>query len=253
MENAKAPAKEKRTFKSYWINFWYYHKFAFWFFVIFLVCGFLAFDPFSDHTEADYNVGLITTKNWTLQHQQRLARMLEAYADDLNGDGKVKVDVIYMLQPEDMNMLEISEYEAYRMKTYSTFEAGDTMLFLIDNFNLKTYGLAEQLFCRTDDYSTLPDDFKADENTFPLSDIGIPWQQVDGVSQHSYFSRSSSDMYFCYRAVVSALDEEGLERQANMIGMFKRLQNNEPYNAELLAQVLTDAQTEYTSSTTELH
>lgn len=246
MEREKYTLQEKRTFKSYWTNFWYYHKFAFWFFLIAAICVFLSFNPFGDNTKADYTVGLITSKTWSEQHQQRLEKMLAAYADDRNGDGKIKIEVSYILQPEDSSVLEPAEFEAYRMKLFSTFEAGDVMIFLVDGYNLRFYGVGEQLFCRLDDYSTLPED--VDVEKFPLEDVGIPWKELNGVNQHAYFSRSTSKMYFCFRAIVPALKEESLERREAEFPMFQRLQNNTPADPELLAQVLADIEKEYAAA-----
>jgi hypothetical protein len=253
--NENKKTAEQRTFKSLWENFWYYHKFAFWFFLIMLICVFFAFDPFGDHTKPDYQIALLTEKSWTPQHQNRLQKLLEQYGDDLNGDGKVVVKLNYMLQPKDSSAMELSEYEAYKLKVISSFEGGDTMIYLVDDFNLRNYGVVEGLFSVLEDYSTLPENDKITDTEvleFDLEQIGIPWQNLSGVNRHPFFCRSKTKLYFCFRAIVPAMDEDAIElRKATMV-MFERIRNNQPRDPEALEQLLKDSEYEYTSSTAAL-
>lgn len=253
--NENVKTAEQRTFKSRWENFWFYHKFAFWFFLIMGICVFFAFDPFGDHTKPDYNIGLITEKSWTPQHQNRLKNLLEMYGEDLNGDGKVVVNLTYMLQPQDSSSMELTEYETYKMKVYSSFEGGDTMIYLLDDYNLRNYGVVERLFSRMDDYSTLPenDELTSEEvDAFDLEQIGIPWQNVSGVNRHPFFCRSKTKLYFCIRSVVPAMDDDAIELRDATMAMFERIRNNQPRDPEALEQLLKDSEYEYTSSTAAL-
>ncbi len=253
--NENKKTAEQRTFKSRWENFWYYHKFGFWVFFILLVCTILAFDPFGDHTKPDYQIALLTEKSWTPQHQNRLKKLLEQYGDDLNGDGKVVVNLTYMLQPKDSSAMELSEYEAYKLKVISSFEGGDTMIYLVDDFNLRNYGVAERLFSVLDDYSTLPedDDLTDDEiMAFDLERIGVPWQNVSGINRHPFFCRSQTKLYFCIRSIVPAMDDDAIQLREATMAMFERIRNNQPRDPEALEQLLKDSEYEYTSSTAAL-
>ena len=82
-----------RTPRSRWENFWYHYKWAFWgclFGVVVLtvlVVQLVTRDP------ADYTV-LLVTKNAYMDEQLRAMEMvMTPYGRDLDGDGKVEVDV----------------------------------------------------------------------------------------------------------------------------------------------------------------
>ena len=121
-------AKEKRA------NWWWYNKrivLAVSFFVI--VIGVSVFSALSQ-AKPDYTVAIMTEYTFPGELQEDVAAMLERYGEDLNGDGKVVVDVQHYHFLSNVN----TEYEANELQAaYVRFAAdasgGDCMLYFYDD------------------------------------------------------------------------------------------------------------------------
>lgn len=120
-------AKEKRA------NWWWYNKrivLAVAFFAV--VIGVSVFTALSE-AKPDYTVAIMTEYTFPGDLQEDVETMLERYGEDLNGDGKVVVDVQHFHFLAKAN----TEYEANELQAaYVRFAAdasgGDSMIYIYD-------------------------------------------------------------------------------------------------------------------------
>ena len=244
-EPPKTPQQRR---KEKWENFWYYYKKPFWIIVFIIAAILIVTDPFHPTPKPDYTVGVIGSKYWSDELQTALENALTPYGEDLNGDGKVIVDVQYYLLPEDTSAMDPNELQANQVRLFGDVEASSFMLYLCDEYNAKNYA---ELFANleTGEPAASSDRSEADWDKIDVAQFGVSWKSVDGIGQNAYFRDSATEMYFCMRAQVGTAanhEKEWTRDQA----FFDRMRNNEPVNAELLAQTLADAETAKSASST---
>lgn len=89
----KPQATEPQTPRGWLENFWYHHKWKVILGGIFLAIGVFLLVHTLSRTEPDYLICLVSMQEVDVRANERLEEILEQYGEDLNGDGKVVVEV----------------------------------------------------------------------------------------------------------------------------------------------------------------
>lgn len=94
-ELVKAPeAPPPRTPREKWANFWYHHKWKVILGAVLLLTLAVLLGQSLTRVQPDYVICMVTAQGVSVDSDQRVEELLEAYADDRNGDGRVRVEVI---------------------------------------------------------------------------------------------------------------------------------------------------------------
>ena len=169
-QEPEPPAPKKK-----WSNFWYYHK---WHVVLVVVaaalCAYAVHDAF--RPRPDYEVGMITSSAYPQEAVELLESGIAKYGEDLNGDGRVLVQInTYPIVPDDASQMTT----ASTIKLQADLSAGESMLFLTDPESFGRQQEQEQMFARTDG-STPP------EGTADPAGMRLPLSEVKALSGLSY-------------------------------------------------------------------
>ena len=127
-EELTATPKEEipQTPRSKWENFWYHHKLKFWLIAFAAVVLIILVVQLIKRDEPDYRVLFITEKAYTDKDLEMLASYLEKYGEDLDGDGKVEVQVENCCFNADQNRnSSIQQIQAHLV-------SGDRLFFIWD-------------------------------------------------------------------------------------------------------------------------
>ena len=161
-------------------HFWYYYKWPVM--ITALVVIILAFFTVqcANRTKADYSVVLYLNQSVSLEQRIALQEMLARSGEDINGDGKVEVEVFDVsFSNKETNTNVVS---ANRIKAMGQMSLSDTMIHITDEVRFpeyKEYDLFQQL-------GWLPDregyawDWQGSELELTLTEFGLP--------EHLYFS-----------------------------------------------------------------
>ena len=82
-----------QTPRSRWENFWYHHKLKFWLILFAVVVLTILIVQTAKKDNPDYRVMLLTEDLYGAQDLAALETLLEQYGEDLDGDGKVEIQV----------------------------------------------------------------------------------------------------------------------------------------------------------------
>lgn len=148
-EAEKRAEQSDKTPRGKWENFWFYNK---WKVIIgALVLVVVAWSVISSVTtvKADFTVGLLTEKTYPDSVLDALSGEMEKYGKDLNGDGKVVVQVAQFVLPgeasaktsfsasSDMAQQQqnLQMLQAYQAKWITDMSVGTSMILISDNAN----------------------------------------------------------------------------------------------------------------------
>ena len=133
-EELKPTEKEEtpQTPQSRWENFWYHHKLKFWLILFAVVVVVIGVVQMVTRDEPDYRVLLITETAYTSGELEALATLLESYGTDLDGDGKVEIQVENCMYGKNVD----STRNAGIQQVQAHLVAGDRMFFI---WEPKTY------------------------------------------------------------------------------------------------------------------
>ena len=94
-EELKPTPKDEgpQTPRSRWENFWYHHKLKFWLGLFAAVVVTIVVVQAIKKDDPDYRVLLLTEELYGQQELAALETLLESYGEDLDGDGKVEIQV----------------------------------------------------------------------------------------------------------------------------------------------------------------
>lgn len=171
-----AMEKEKRSFGSILANFWYYHK---WhtFAVIFVVFTLaVCLSQCISSESADYTVGVYLNRAVTSNETDLMEKVLEKYGKDVNGDGKVVVEIYNFSYKQSDTYTQEGESQKTRLNT--ELAAGEIMLLITDDYRMKEF---ERLEIVSDEL-------------FTLSENGSLYAQLEGVlsrEEMSFFIRKT--------------------------------------------------------------
>ncbi|MCI1965596.1 MAG: hypothetical protein LKJ17_05620 [Oscillospiraceae bacterium] len=167
-DRPEPPAPAPETPKKKWENFWYYHKWHM--LIVLLAAGLLAF-VLHDlmRPEADYEIGLITTATYPQEAVELLEQSIGEYGEDLNGDGRVLVQIdSFTLDPED----SVSEMQvANQVKLDADLSSGGCLLFLTDEKSFLHQQEQNRLFAKTDGSTPAKGENDPEQMRIPLSGL----------------------------------------------------------------------------------
>lgn len=139
--------EEKQEEKKYTIwqrisNYFYHNKWWMGFAAFFLCLGgFLVYQTVT-RVRADVVVLLVSeNESFNAMCAENISTILEGYAEDSNGDGKVTVDVYYI--PASENASTQSAYTGDSSKLFAEFQMGDSLL-VISDADADPYIVADQ-------------------------------------------------------------------------------------------------------------
>ena len=117
-----------QTPQSRWENFWYHHKLKFWLITFAVVVLTVLVVQIINKDDPDYRVLLLSEKTYSVQELEALSALLEQYGEDIDGDGKVEIQVencIYGAHVEQTKNSGIQQVQAHLV-------AGDRMFFMFE-------------------------------------------------------------------------------------------------------------------------
>lgn len=171
-EAERKAAEEAKTPKGKWKNFWFYHTRHV--IIAIIAAGVVAYSIASalNTVKPDYNVGLLVTRVYPDSVTDAIAAEMEKYGQDLNGDGKVVVEVNqYYISTAasaasgssgtDTSSAAASSLSAaaqedpqlvmaYQTKFTADFTSGTSIIFLAERSLFESEQQANQLFAYTD-------------------------------------------------------------------------------------------------------
>lgn len=125
VEKKPLTGKEKRT------NFWYYYKFHVIVAVLIaVVLGYIIFSAVQGNS-VDYSIAVGVTHATSIT-EEGIQKAFELYADDRNGDGKVKVSVDLFYIDKERENTDPMGYAADATLLPTTMISGQYTLFLFD-------------------------------------------------------------------------------------------------------------------------
>ena len=149
--------KEKRQ------NFWYYHK---WHFIIGLIVAILLFSfirSIVTQVDPDYEIAFMTQTAYPETLTDQLADYIEQYGEDLNGDGKVTVQMncYQFFTGSSADNADYNAVMAGSVKFTSDAMMGSSMIFITDDQSfqnvLAANGGTMSFFVDKDTYERLED------------------------------------------------------------------------------------------------
>lgn len=191
-EELKPTPKEEvpQTPQSRWENFWYHHKLKFWLILFAVVVLVILVVQIVKKDDPDYQVMFITERLYTDKELEELADYLEQYGRDLDGDGKVEVQIENCtINADQSRNSSIQQIQAHLV-------AGDRMFYVWDPAGYK-------FFKKTViDESDLGMDFLA---TIPVQDAGLieegkVWRWSEDDRRSDAMKERWPDLYFGVRA-----------------------------------------------------
>lgn len=167
-ETIHRPGEDKRPEdpKKKWENFWYYHRLHVLIAAaVLLLAGFFVWQSLQSVTP-DYTVGMITETQCPDSVVEQLQNDMQKYGKDLNGDGKVVVQVDqYTISPSEpgssgassgQTLADPQVQEAMQVKLAADLATGTSMIFLTDDASFQSQQAKNHLFAYLDG-STPPD------------------------------------------------------------------------------------------------
>lgn len=187
-EELKATPKDEgpKTPRSWWENFWYHHKLAFWLGLFALVALVILVVQLVNKDDPDYRLLLLTEKPYTTQELAALESLLAPYGEDIDGDGKVEIRVencLYSARVDQSNNSGIQAVQAHLV-------AADRMFFMMEPD-------AYKYFIRT--LQNTSDD---GEVTFfaPIDGDAVVWDWEGDPRPIEELQKRSPSLYFGVRA-----------------------------------------------------
>ena len=132
---AKPKDEAPSTPQSRWENFWYHHKLKFWLILFAVAVAVTAVVQMVTRDEPDYRVLLITETAYMQNELEAIATMLEPYGTDIDGDGKVEIQVENCLYGKNVDQTRNSGVQ----QVQAHLVAADRMFFIWEPNTYKTF------------------------------------------------------------------------------------------------------------------
>lgn len=208
-EELKPTPKDEgpQTPRSKWENFWFHHKLKFWLILFTVVVAVVGITQLFTRDKPDYYVLLITEIAYTNPEREALSALLEDYGEDLDGDGKVEVQVENCIYSANVNQHQnsgIQQVQAHLM-------AADRMFFIFEPASYKQFSkvLVDDDGQPVDFFATIDWEGKG------LIEEGKLYNWKDDPRPIEELSKRSPELYFGVRqAVGSAAGAEELHQQS---------------------------------------
>ena len=140
LERVETPP-EPQTPKSKWQNFWFYYK---WWviagacLVAIIVIGMW---QMLSRVEPDYPIALVTRDGVPEDAIKQLEDLLESYGEDLNGDGKVIVEIENLPLAQYVGGRKNPMAETNSQKIMAYLMSSDVMFYIFDEPSYKNYAM----------------------------------------------------------------------------------------------------------------
>jgi hypothetical protein len=177
--------------KSQWENFWYYHK---WHVLIgiavILLAAFLIHD-LTSRVNPDYQIGLITQTMYSTEVTDSLESQIARYGTDLNGDGKVVVQVnSYVMEDgSSSGTVDMNVQAAGFIRLTADLDDGSSMIFITDDASFQAEQSKFGLFSYLDGSTPAGGASDYDKMRVSLQDCKLENPEVliaDGKSQNIF-------------------------------------------------------------------
>ncbi len=150
------PKAEKKadTPRKKWDNFWYYHKKHVILGVLAAAAAVFFIRDSMGRVQPDYTVGMATQTFYPDEAAEALEKAMEPFGKDLNGDGRVVVQISpYVLPAEGSASSGIADPRAAaagRMKFVADVSAGESAIFITDDATFRQVEAQTGLFAYLD-------------------------------------------------------------------------------------------------------
>lgn len=154
-------------------NWWFYHKTHLIVSIIALVIvGSIVYSVVT-RVDPDYTVALMTSYTMPDSGRTELERCLTQYADDRNGDGKIKVTVVnYVFSDSSSTSTDAQQQQAAWVKFTADCTTNESMIFLHDEAAFESMKSNFTGFFRYNDGTPMPESAVDYENAMrPWSDF----------------------------------------------------------------------------------
>ena len=208
-EELKATPKDEgpQTSRGKWENFWYHHKLKFWLILFAVVVAVVGITQLLTRDEPDYCVLLVTEVAYTPPQKEALATLLESYGTDIDGDGKVEVQVENCLYGKGLNQQQNSGVQQVQAHLITA----DRLFFM---FEPNTYEQFASVLV-DDEGNPIPFFAPIAVQGKPLMEDGTVYNWKGDTRPIPELTERSPDLYFCVRkATGTATDAQELYQQS---------------------------------------
>lgn len=168
------------TKKEQRANFWYYNR---WKILISALCVVLVFSfvySMVTRVKPDYQIALMTQIAYPQDVYEQMADQMEQYAEDLNGDGKVVIQInnYQYIQGAATEKADANTVMAGVVKFSADAQTGESMIYITDETSYQN--VAESgtgYFVYLDDWTTPPENGAED-----LDRTKVAWKDCKGVA-----------------------------------------------------------------------
>ncbi len=132
----KYTSDQPRTFKSRCIDFWFYHKWHLLVGILILFMAVMGVHSCFNKDNVDVYVLYMITGSYSENSNAALARKLEKYIDDVNGDGEKRVQVITVSFSEVLERTDRAQ-ETTLSKMIGQVASGPALFYVMDDENFE--------------------------------------------------------------------------------------------------------------------
>lgn len=171
-------------------NWWYYH----WVYLLIAVVGagilFSIFWSVFSQVKPDYQVAVLTSYTFPEDGRRQLAKCLQQYADDRNGDGRVVVEVdAYSFATTEVSTPEQLRQQQSEMARFTVDTGGnDAMIFFFDRAEFALMEENFKGFFQYNDGTPMPADAEDYDNA------QRSWSELAGLA--AFVPQTDVDAYF---------------------------------------------------------
>ncbi|MDO5601704.1 MAG: hypothetical protein Q4G07_02940 [Oscillospiraceae bacterium] len=177
-EDLQTPSSAPPDGKKKWENFWYYHKWHVLLGAVGLIVAVMLIYSFCSIVKPDYQITLLSPVSRSSAALEELEKQFSAFGKDLNGDGKVIVQVQqYTLASteKDLQMMNPQINMAGTAQLQGDAQVGSTVIFLTDDF--------DALQKKTEFFTDLNDPYAPFDAASSTGVYYLPWTSCLPLSQ----------------------------------------------------------------------
>ena len=224
LERVEVP-QEPQTPKSKWQNFWFYYK---WWVVagacLLAIIGVGVWQA-ATHVEPDYPIALVTRDGVSEEGITELETMLQSFGQDLNGDGKIVVEVEDLALSQYVGGRKNPQAEMNSQKIMAYLVSADVMFFIFDKPSYDNY-LGD--LKKAGDIDVFFDDLGRDVAGVDKTEKYWNWKD-DSRRTEYWGAEFPEDLYFGVRAVSGTADSPAaIARHDNDVALLQAVLDNDP-------------------------
>jgi hypothetical protein len=138
--------------KSKWDNFWYYYKWHVLIGIAVILLAVFFIHDLTSKVNPDYQIGLITQTTYPTEVVESLENQIAKFGTDLNGDGKVVVQLNSYVAAEGSSSqaVDMNVQAAGVVRLMSDFSDGSSMIFISDDASFQSLQSKSQVFSYLD-------------------------------------------------------------------------------------------------------